>query len=67
MRRILMRPSSPTASGWHGFGAASLRNIGHAYSRWIVEAGAQPLPDPVLQAGSDGDDTWLHERVRHTP
>jgi ubiquinone biosynthesis protein COQ4 len=20
----------------------------------------------VLQAGSDGDDTWLHQRVRHT-
>jgi ubiquinone biosynthesis protein Coq4 len=20
----------------------------------------------MLQAGSDGDDTWLHQRVRHT-
>ncbi|MCP9860637.1 MULTISPECIES: hypothetical protein [unclassified Cyanobium] len=44
-----------------------LRNISHAYSRWIVEAGGQPLPDPELQAGSDGDDTWFHERVHHTP
>ncbi|MCP9824840.1 hypothetical protein [Synechococcus sp. EJ6-Ellesmere] len=44
-----------------------LRNIGHAYSCWIVEAVGQPLPDPDQQAGSDGDDTWFHERVRHTP
>jgi len=47
--------------------AMPLRNISHAYSRWIVEAGGQPLPDPELQAGSDGDDTWFHERVHHTP
>lgn len=47
--------------------AMPLRNISHAYSRWIVEAGGQPLPDPELQARSDGDDTWFHERVRHTP
>ena len=46
--------------------AMPLRNIGHAYSRWIVEAGGQPLADPVLQAGSDGDHTLLHERVRQT-
>lgn len=43
--------------------AMPLRNISHAYSRWIVEAGGQPPPDPELQA----DDTWFHERVRHTP
>ena len=47
--------------------AMPLRNIGHAYSCWIVEAVGQPLPDPDQQAGSDGDDTWFHERVRHTP
>ena len=28
--------------------AMPLRNISHAYSRWIVEAGGQPLPDPEL-------------------
>ena len=40
--------------------------LGHAYASWFADAGGQPLPDPVLQAGSDGDDTWLHQRVRHT-
>jgi ubiquinone biosynthesis protein Coq4 len=32
----------------------------------FANAGGQPLPDPVLQPGTDGDDTWLHQRVRHT-
>ena len=41
-------------------------SLGQAYARWFADAGGQPLPDPVLQAGSDGDDTWLHQRVRHT-
>ncbi|NDD70197.1 MAG: hypothetical protein EBZ29_12810, partial [Synechococcaceae bacterium WB9_4xC_028] len=41
-------------------------SLGHTYASWFAEAGGQPLPDPVLQAGSDGDDTWLHQRVRHT-
>ena len=41
-------------------------SLGHAYASWFAGAGSQPLPDPVLQAGSDGDDTWLHQRVRHT-
>ena len=41
-------------------------SLGHTYACWFVDAGGQPLPDPVLQAGSDGDDTWLHQRVRHT-
>ena len=40
--------------------------LGHAYASSIAGAGSQPLPDPVLLAGSDGDDTWLHQRVRHT-
>ena len=40
--------------------------LGHAYASWFADAGGQPLPDPVLVAGSDGDDTWLHQRVRHT-
>lgn len=43
-----------------------LGNFGHPYSSWFVEAGGQPLPEPVLQAGRDGDDIWLHERVRQT-
>jgi hypothetical protein len=47
--------------------AMPLGNLGLADYRWFVEADGQPLPDPVLQAGSDGDDTWLHVRVRHTP
>ena len=41
-------------------------SLGHAYASWFAGAGGQPLPEPVLQAGSDGDDTWLHLRVRHT-
>ena len=41
-------------------------SLGHAYASWSAQAGGQPLPDPVLQAGSDGDDSWLHQRVRHT-
>ncbi len=41
-------------------------SLGHTYASWFADAGGQPLPDPVLQAGADGDDTWLHQRVRHT-
>ena len=40
--------------------------LGHAYASWFADAGGQELPDPVLQSGRDGDDTWLHQRVRHT-
>ena len=29
-------------------------------------AGDQRLPDPVLEPGGDGDELWLHQRVRHT-
>ena len=46
--------------------ALPAESLGHAYASWFAGAGGQPLPDPVLQAGSDGDDTWLHQRVRHT-
>jgi ubiquinone biosynthesis protein Coq4 len=41
-------------------------SLGHTYACWFAVAGGQPLPDPVLQSGVDGDDTWLHQRVRHT-
>jgi ubiquinone biosynthesis protein Coq4 len=41
-------------------------SLGQAYVSWFAAAGGQPLPDPVLQSGSSGDDTWLHLRVRHT-
>ena len=41
-------------------------SLGQAYASWFAAAGGQPLPDPVLQSGSSGDDTWLHLRVRHT-
>jgi ubiquinone biosynthesis protein COQ4 len=41
-------------------------SLGHTYASWFADAGGEPLPDPVLQAGADGDDTWLHQRVRHT-
>lgn len=46
--------------------ALPAESLGHAYASWFADAGGQPLPDPLLQAGSDGDDTWLHQRVRHT-
>ncbi|MFM8258442.1 MAG: Coq4 family protein [Vulcanococcus sp.] len=46
--------------------ALPAQSLGHAYASWFAGAGGQPLPDPVLQTGSDGDDTWLHQRVRHT-
>jgi ubiquinone biosynthesis protein Coq4 len=41
-------------------------SLGHAFASWFADAGGQPLPDPVLEAGSDGDDTWLHQRVRRS-
>ena len=41
-------------------------SLGYRYASWFAEAGGQPLPDPVLEAGTGGDDTWLHQRVRHT-
>ena len=46
--------------------ALPAESLGHAYASWFAGAGGQPVPDPVLQDGSDGDDTWLHQRVRHT-
>lgn len=41
-------------------------SLGQAYTVWFAEAGGKPLPDPVLEPGHDGDDRWLHLRVRHT-
>lgn len=41
-------------------------SLGHRYACWFADAGGQPLPDPQLAAGTDGDNTWLHQRVRHT-
>jgi len=41
-------------------------SLGHRYASWFADAGGQPLPDPLLQPGTGGDDTWLHQRVRHT-
>ena len=41
-------------------------SLGHRYARWFRQAGGERLPDPVLADGSDGDDAWLHQRVRHT-
>ena len=41
-------------------------SLGQSYARWFAEAGGRPLPDPVLDPGTDGDDQWLHQRVRHT-
>jgi ubiquinone biosynthesis protein Coq4 len=46
--------------------ALPAESLGHAYASLFANAGGQPLPDPVLQPGTDGDDTWLHQRVRHT-
>jgi ubiquinone biosynthesis protein Coq4 len=47
-------------------GAMPEGSLGKVYGQWFAAAGGQPLPDPVLQSGSSGDDTWLHLRVRHT-
>jgi ubiquinone biosynthesis protein Coq4 len=47
-------------------GAMPEGSLGKVYAQWFAAAGGQPLPDPVLQSGSSGDDTWLHLRVRHT-
>ena len=41
-------------------------SLGHRYALWFAADGGQPLPDPVLQPGTAGDDAWLHQRVRHT-
>ena len=41
-------------------------SLGRCYSTWFAGAGGQPLPAPQLPSGSDGDDAWLHQRVRHT-
>lgn len=41
-------------------------SLGHRYAHWFASAGGAPLPDPVLEAGSGDEDTWLHRRVRHT-
>lgn len=41
-------------------------SLGHRYARWFAGVGGQPLPEPVLQPGTGGDDAWLHQRVRHT-
>jgi ubiquinone biosynthesis protein COQ4 len=46
--------------------ALPAESLGHAYASLFANAGGQPLPDPVLQTGTDADDTWLHQRVRHT-
>jgi len=41
-------------------------SLGGRYARWFGGAGLAPPPDPVLDAGTDADDLWLHQRVRHT-
>jgi ubiquinone biosynthesis protein Coq4 len=41
-------------------------SLGHSYASWFAAAGGQPLPEPVLEEGTGGDDIWLHQRVRHT-
>jgi ubiquinone biosynthesis protein Coq4 len=41
-------------------------SLGHAYASWFAAAGGQPLPDPVLDPGTAGEDAWLHLRVRRT-
>lgn len=46
--------------------ALPAESLGHRYASWFVGAGGQPLPDPLLEPGHDGDDHWLHQRVRHT-
>jgi ubiquinone biosynthesis protein Coq4 len=53
----------PTTEALHGLPPGSL---GHGYASWFADAGGRPLPDPVLEPGTDGDDLWLHQRVRHT-
>ena len=45
--------------------ALPAESLGHRCATWFANAGGQPLPDPVLAPGTDGD-TWLQQRVRRT-
>jgi ubiquinone biosynthesis protein Coq4 len=46
--------------------ALPAESLGHRSATWFTNSGGQPLPEPVLAPGTDGDDTWLHQRVRRT-
>lgn len=46
--------------------ALPVESLGHQYSLWFADAGGQPLPEPLLGEDVNADDTWLHQRVRHT-
>jgi ubiquinone biosynthesis protein Coq4 len=40
--------------------------LGHRVGHLLADQGLGPLPDPKIPAGSDGDDTYLQLRIRHT-
>ena len=46
--------------------ALPAESLGHRSATWFTNSGGQPLPEPVLAPGTDGDDTWQHQRVRRT-
>lgn len=48
------------------FLALPSESLGHSYASCLASAGGDILPDPVLQDGSEGDDIWLHQRIRHS-
>ena len=58
-------PCGPTPPS-HRWWRSATGGCGHRYATWFTNAGGQPLPDPVLAPGTDGDDTWVQQRVRRT-
>ena len=46
--------------------ALPAESLGHRYATWFAKAGGQPLPDPGLAPGTDGEDTWLQQQARRT-
>jgi ubiquinone biosynthesis protein Coq4 len=41
-------------------------SLGQSYGRFLQGQGLEPLPDPELSEGSNGDDHYLQLRIRHT-
>jgi ubiquinone biosynthesis protein Coq4 len=39
-------------------------SLGHAYGHLLADQGLEPLPPPQIPAAADGDDAYLHSRIR---
>jgi ubiquinone biosynthesis protein Coq4 len=39
-------------------------SLGHAYGHLLLDQGLQPLPEPELPPGADGDTAYLQRRIR---